>query len=176
MARKGTRKSKKAKKASTKRSSKAKEKTIPILDSEEKNIELTNQLLKALEVDKPKDAKQPSAPPTLEAPMVSVEEIEALNRVKADEQPGISPEDLREERKNLKIRVPTFLPEVQMVNLLASIHDVGRLKITVPAEKVDEVLEKIWRTGFKHKLQSIHRPYRIYGPHMIDKIDVEPTT
>lgn len=61
-----------------------------------------------------------------------------------------------------------------MVNLVATIHDVGRISITVPANKVDETLEKIWREGFKQKMQSRQRPYQIYGPHMIDKIDIEP--
>lgn len=70
--------------------------------------------------------------------------------------------------------VPTFQPEVQMVNLRAKIHDVGMLQITVPAEKVDEVLEKIWQTGFVQKLNNRQRTHQVYGPHMIDRIDVEP--
>lgn len=69
---------------------------------------------------------------------------------------------------------PTFRPEVPMVNLRAKIHDIGMLTITVPSDKVDEVLEKIWQTGFKQKLNNRQRTHQVYGPHMIDRIDVEP--
>lgn len=66
------------------------------------------------------------------------------------------------------------VPKAQMVNLRAKIHDVGMLTITVPANKVDKTLEKIWRTGFKQKLANNQRTHQVYGPHLIDRIDVEP--
>lgn len=66
--------------------------------------------------------------------------------------------------------------EQPMVNLRAKIHDVGMLTITVPANKVDKTLEKIWRTGFKQKLANNQRTHQVYGPHLIDRIDVEPIT
>lgn len=68
------------------------------------------------------------------------------------------------------------VPEQPMVNLRAKIHDVGMLTITVPANKVDKTLEKIWRTGFKQKRNNHQRTHQVYGPHLIDRIDVEPIT
>lgn len=62
----------------------------------------------------------------------------------------------------------------RMVNLRAKIRDLGMLTITVPKPMVDETLEKIWQTGFKQKLNNRQRTHQVYGPHMIDRIDVEP--
>jgi len=126
MAKKGVRKSKKAKKAPAKAPPKAKEKINPVIEPE-------------IEAEKPKDAEEPSAQET-------------------HQQPG----------------VPTFRPEVPMVNLRAKIHDVGMHTITVPEAMVDDELEKIWRTGFKQKLNNRQRTHQVYGPQLIDRIDIEP--
>lgn len=92
-------------------------------------------------------------------------------------------------RKSKKKKLPTkpspkteekFIPTIEparnpkMVNLRAKIHDVGMLTITVPEPMVDETLEKIWLTGFKQKLNNRQRTHQVYGPHLIDRIDVEP--
>jgi len=69
---------------------------------------------------------------------------------------------------------PIDLQEPAMVNIRVMIHDIGMRTTTVPAPTVDETLEKIWRTGFKQKMQSLQRTHQIYGPHMIDRIDIEP--
>lgn len=107
------------------------------------------------------------------------------SEVKAENTPIIEPEtgagkaevaqQLFEERSKIFADKP-ILPSMQpqMVSLRAKIHDVGMLTKTMPTEKVDEELEKIWRTGFKQKFNNRQRTHRVYGPHTIDRIDVEP--
>lgn len=123
---------------------------------------------------KSKEAKSKASPkPSPEAKEVGAPVIEpeiGVEKGEVAQQPPVSPEAP-------KPGAPTFEPESispPMVNLRAKIHDVGMLTITVPEAMVDETLEKIWRTGFKQKLANIQRTHQVYGPHMIDRIDVEP--
>ena len=120
---------------------------------------------------KSKTAKKATAKPSskTEAENTSIIEPETgEGKAEVAEQPF-------EERSKIFADKPT-LPgmQQQMVNLRAKIHDVGMFTKIVPAEKVDEELEKIWRTGFKQKFNNRQRTHQVYGPHTIDRIDVEP--
>lgn len=118
---------------------------------------------------KPKASPKPSSEVKVGIPPI-IEPETGVEKGEVAEQPPVSSEVP-------KPGAPTFEPapiSPPMVNLRAKIHDVGMLTITVPEAMVDETLEKIWRTGFKQKLANIQRTHQVYGPHMIDRIDVEP--